>query len=246
MKTKHVHLDNISIVLYGPRFPENIGSSARAMQNMGINKLVVVKPQNCDLSKILKLATHSSIDIIEQMHVYENLEEALENFSYIVGTTARLGGERPVVIKPYQMAQELISISQENEIAILFGPEDRGLTNKQIKFCHNLVNIPTLKFSSLNLSQAVMVICYELYNATRFKDHNFTPRLATTYELEAMYSQLQNTLIRIGFIQHENPEHWMLNVRRFFSRVMLRAKDVRIVRGICRQIEWYVKEHSMK
>ena len=236
-----VNLNNISIVLYKPRFPENIGSAARAMQNMGIKNLIVVEPENCDLTKMLKMATHSAADIIQEMLVYETLSQAIDKFSYVVGTTARLGGERPVVKRPSVISQDLVSITQNNPTAILFGPEDKGLTNKEIKYCQSLLNIPTAEFSSLNLSQAVMIICYELFIASMPDTQKFLPRLANTNELEAMYDQLQDIFIRISFINHENPDHWMLNLRRFFGRLNLRARDVKIIRGICRQIDWYTE-----
>ena len=92
-----VNLDNISIVLLQPRYSENIGAAARAMRNMGIRQLVIVDPQNFDLSKALKLATHFASDIIEKSKFYPDLKEALSSFNYVVGTTARLGGQRQVV-----------------------------------------------------------------------------------------------------------------------------------------------------
>ncbi|CAN2040293.1 tRNA (cytidine/uridine-2'-O-)-methyltransferase TrmJ [Candidatus Magnetomoraceae bacterium gMMP-15] len=239
-----VNLNNISIVLQRPRYPENIGSAARAMRNMGINRLIVVDPLNCDLIKVLKLATHSAADIIKQMELFDNLGAALAPFRYVVGTTARLGGERPSVLKPSKMAESLISISQKNPTAIVFGSEDRGLTNKEIKYCHSLVNIPTAEFSSLNLSQAVMIVCYELFLASRSQKEKFTPRLASSQEIEDMYKHLEDVLIKISFINHEKPDHWMNNIRRFFSRLQLRGRDIKIIRGICRQINWYAQKET--
>ena len=143
MMREGVELDHITIVLNRPRYPENIGAAARAMRNMGVNKLVVVAPQNCDLTRIVKMATHAAIDVIEEMQVFETLTEALATFNLVVGTTARLGRQRTVIESPARLAQELISISRNNKVAVLFGPEDRGLTNEDIRFCQWLVNIPT-------------------------------------------------------------------------------------------------------
>ncbi len=237
-----INLENISIVLHHTRFPENIGAAARAIRNMGIGQLVVVDPQNCDLTKICRMATHAALDVVEQMEVYNTLDEALANFNFVVGTTARLGGQRKVVSSPSKLGQNLISISHGNRVAILFGPEDRGLTNVDIRFCDILVNIPTADFSSLNLAQAVMIMCYELFSFSCGKSGEFAPRLANRYELEAMYAQLKDVLIRISFINPDNPDYFMNNLRHFFSRMQLRAKEVRIIRGICRQIIWYGKK----
>jgi tRNA/rRNA methyltransferase len=237
-----LNLSNVSIVLHRPRYPENIGAAARAMRNMGIEQLVVVEPQNCDLTKIYRMATHAASEVVEQMKVCDTLTEALSEFNFVVGTTARLGGQRKVVSSPAKLAARLISISAQNRIAIIFGPEDRGLTNIDIRFCDILVNIPTAEFSSLNLAQAVMIMCYELFSCSREKPGEFAPRLANRHELEAMYEQLKDILMRVSFINPDNPDYFMNNLRHFFSRMQLRAKDVSIIRGICRQIDWYGKK----
>jgi len=237
-KSAGIDLNHISIVLCRPRYPENIGAAARAMRNMGISQLVVVDPQNCDLTKICKMATHEALEVVEQMKVCQTLESALAEFNFVVGTTARLGGQRKVVSSPARLAPKLIGLSAQNQIAILFGPEDRGLTNIDIRSCDILVNIPTAEFSSLNLAQAVMIMCYELYCFSMDKPGEFAPRLANRHELEAMYEQLKDVLMRISFINPQNPDYFMNNLRHFGSRMQLRAKEVRLMRGICRQIDW--------
>jgi tRNA/rRNA methyltransferase len=237
-----INLKNISIVLHGTKHPENIGAAARAIRNMGIGQLVVVDPQNCDLTRICRMATHAASDVVEQMEVYDTLDEALADCNFVVGTTARLGGQRKVVSSPSKLGSKLYSISHDNRIAILFGPEDRGLSNIDIRFCDLLVNIPTAEFSSLNLAQAVMIVCYELFSFSRGRPAEYAPRLAKQYELEAMYEQLKDALIRISFINPDNPDYFMNNLRHFCSHMQLRAKEVQIVRGICRQILWYGKK----
>ena len=237
-----INLKNVCIVLSRPRYPENIGAAARAMRNMGFEQLIVVDPQNCDLSRVLKMATHAASEVVEQMQVYEDLQTALEPFNFVVGTTARLGGQRQSVGSAERLAQKLAPISEKNRVALLFGPEDRGLTNEDIRLCHELVNIPTAEFSSLNLAQAVMILCYELRRYNQPKAKAFMPRLANRHELDGMYAQLQDILVRISYIQPENPDYFMNNIRRFGTRMKLRAKEVSILRGICRQIDWYGKK----
>ena len=234
-----INLNNIAIVLTGTRYPENIGAAARAMLNMGIERLILVDPQNYDLARINKMATHAASVVVERLAVYDTLKEALAGFNYVVGTTARLGGQRKVVSSPAKLAQKLAPLSDQNRIAVLFGPEDRGLSNVDIRSCHTLVNIPTAEFSSLNLAQAVMVTCYELFRFSLDKPGEFAPRLANQHELEAMYDQLKDVLMRISFINPDNPDYFMNNLRHFFARMQLRAKEVQIIRGICRQVNWY-------
>ncbi|MCP3955652.1 MAG: RNA methyltransferase [Desulfobacterales bacterium] len=234
-----INLDNIAIVLQQPRYPENIGSAARAVSNMGISRLYVVNPENYDPTRINTLATHAAAAVVESIRTFTDLKSALAEFNYVVGTTARLGGQRPVLNSPEVMATKLVPLSRENQIAVLFGPEDRGLTNEDLRLCHQLVHIPTAEFSSINLAQSVMILSYELFKASLKQVDVFAPRLATRHELDGMYDQVKDILVRINYINPENPDYWMNKIRRFLSRVQLRAREVSIVRGICRQVDWY-------
>jgi tRNA/rRNA methyltransferase len=237
-----VKLNNLAIVLHRPRIPENIGAAARSAMNMGIGRLLVVDPRDCDLTRILTMATHNAEDIVTEMEVFKDLRSALASFHYVVGTTARTGSHRAAVRTPKSLSETLISISQNNQVAVLFGPEDRGLANNELRYCDELVTIPTADFSSLNLAQAVMIMAYEIHLASTDEARVFLPRRANRAELEGMYDHLQKTLSKINFINPENPEYWMTGVRRFFSRIGLRAREVKLVRGLCRQIDWYVEE----
>ncbi|MBW1721240.1 MAG: RNA methyltransferase [Deltaproteobacteria bacterium] len=234
-----INLENIAIVLVEPQIPENIGSVARAMKNMGIRRLLLIKPKNLDMERILKMATGTSSEVIDSMEIHQDLLSGIGPFQYVVGTTARLGAQRPALTTPRRLARELIPLSQENSVALLFGREDCGLSNEHLKLCHTIATIPTADFASLNLAQAVMVFCYELFAAGGDMETMNLPRLANTFELEGMYEHLKQVLMKIGFIHPQNPEHWMLNIRRFLSRFPLRAREVRVIRGICRQIDWY-------
>jgi tRNA/rRNA methyltransferase len=234
-------LDHVTIILHRPRFPENIGAAVRAACNMGISRLMLIEPEDCDLTRILKMATHAAADLVENMEVHSDIGAALRPFHYIVGTTARTGGQRQELKTPREIAEKLVPICTNNRVALLFGPEDRGLTNAQLRYCHAVVTIPTSGFSSLNLAQAVMILCYELMLAGDKPTDQFVPRLATRRELDGMYEHLKETFLKINFINPDNPDYWMQNIRRFFSRIGLRARDVKIIRGICRQIDWYTK-----
>lgn len=231
--------DNITIVLQRPRYPENIGSAARAMCNMGFTRLIVVAPERWDEQRIRRLATHTAGAVVDRIRRFDSLGEALAPFGHVVGTTARTGDQRPVLKSPEVLARNLIPLSANNPVAILFGPEDRGLTNDDLKCCHQLVNIPTVDFTSLNLAQAVMVLCYCLSTAARSDPPPFTPRLAKRIELDQMYAELTATLVEIGYMKPDNPDYWMTRIRRFLARLSLRAGETSIIRGICRQVHRY-------
>ncbi len=232
-------MENVAIVLHDTRVPENIGAAARAAANMGVGQLVLSAPRTLDMARILKVATHTASGLVETMMVCNTLPEALGQFTWVAGTTARLGGTRQVNASPAELAEKLIPISLENRVAILFGPEDRGLTNENLRLCHDLVTIPTAGFSSLNLAQAVMVMCYELFKARTRTPEYHIPRLACRHELENMYKELEEILARIHYINPENPEHRLDKARDFLSRYQLRSREVSIIRGICRQVAQY-------
>ena len=238
---------NISIVLYKPKYAGNVGSVARAAKNMGITRIVIVGAKDLDREAMQQRSTHLAADVLDSITYFDTLQEALGSFNYIVGTTARLGKARGPFVSPRAAAHTIAGLSQKNSIALLFGPEDTGLANDQLRLCHSVVTIPTSReFSSLNLSQAVMILCYEIFVAeTAAADTvGVAPKLALSSELEGMYGQIRELLSEVGFLNPENPEYWMLDVRRFFSKSNLTAREVKIVRGIVRQLAWYAGQKN--
>jgi tRNA/rRNA methyltransferase len=231
---------NISIVLYKPKYAGNIGSIARAAKNMGISNIVVVGSTDYDREEMQQRSTHLAADILDQIIYCDKIDEALGKFNYIVGTTARLGKARGPFVSPRAAAEKISNVSQKNKVALLFGPEDTGLANEELHYCHTVVTIPTSQeFRSLNLSHAVMILCYEIFVARASASSDVSPKLALSSELEGMYGQIKTLLSDIGFLNPENPDYWMLDLRRFFSRAGLLSREVKIIRGICRQLEWY-------
>ena len=239
MKAKN---KNISIVLYKPKYAGNIGSVARAAKNMGIGNIIVVGKTDFDREEMQQRSTHLAADVLDQIRYFEGIDEALGGFSYIVGTTARLGKARGPFIAPRAAAQDIVDISQKNKVALLFGPEDTGLANEELRLCQSVVTIPTSReFTSLNLSHAVMILCYEIFTASSLAaiPSTVTPKIARSSELEGMYGQIKTLLADIEFLNPENPDYWMMHLRRFFGRTGLLSREVKIIRGICRQLEWY-------
>ena len=233
---------NISIVLYKPKYAGNIGSVARAAKNMGISTIIVVGTADFDREAMQQRSTHLASDVLDQIQYVERIEEALGSFNYIVGTTARLGKARGPFIAPRAVAKDIADISQKNKVALLFGPEDTGLANEELRLCNAVVTIPTSQeFTSLNLSHAVMILCYEIFTASSASTAiaTATPKLALSSELEGMYGQIETLLAEIEFINPENPDYWMMHLRRFFSRAGLLSREAGLIRGICRKLERY-------
>ena len=234
-------LDNIAIVLVQPKFPENIGAAARVAWNMGINRLIVVRDTLPDHEIMAKMATHKAVHLIDNMQVHLELKDALAPFNIVVGTTARRGRQRILEKTPRNIVEELAPQIASNQVAFIFGPENCGLTNEELKYCHMTSAIPTADFSSLNLAQAVAIHCYELrYGLIHLqKDMKPVPQYASSFELEGMYDHIEDALLQINFLQEKSHTYWMNNIRQFLGRVHLSSKDANIIRGICRQFLWH-------
>lgn len=236
-------LNNIALILVHPKFPENIGAAARSAFNMGISRLIIVRNEWPDHEAMAKMATHKALHIIDDMEMHGSIEDAIRPFSYLVGTTARRGRQRGSERSPRQIVNSMVDILPNNQVAILFGPENCGLTNDELKYCHATSAIPTADFSSLNLAQAVAIHCYELYHGLihEQKDVSPTAQIATSFELEGMYQHVEEALVEIDFLEEKNHTYWMNNIRRFLGRLQLSSKESNIIRGICRQFLWHAK-----
>jgi tRNA/rRNA methyltransferase len=237
MSQNHQLLDNIAIVLVNPKYPENIGSAARAAWNMGITRIIVVADEYPDHGQMVKLATHNAAHLIDAMEFHENLGDALKPFSRIIGTTARKGRHRGPGNSPRDIMKTILPLLQKNQIAFLFGAEDRGLTNDDLKYCQLRSAIPTADFSSLNLAQAVAIHCYEIFHAVVHEQKATTsnPKLASSWEVENMYEAMESSLNHIDFLQEKSHTYYMRNIRQFFGRMQLKSKETKLIHGICRQ-----------
>jgi len=237
---------NISIILFRPKHAGNVGAIARAAKNMGISQIIVVGAQGLDREEMEQRSTHLARDVVDNIKYADSAPEALCDFQYIIGTTARTGRARGPFVTPRAAARKAAELAPANRVALLFGPEDTGLANEQLHLCHCVVTIPTSReFTSVNLSHAVMILCYEIFLATQASDRKVAgPGLALSSELEGMYGQISSFLAQVGFVNRQNPEYWMLDLRRFFTRAGLSSREVKIFRGICSQIEWYANKNN--
>ncbi len=234
-------LDQIGIVLMEPKFPENIGAAARIAWNMGLSRLIVVRDEFPDYEPMAQMATHKAVHLIDNMEFHNDLAEALKPFSQVVATTARKGRQRPVERSPREVVKEVAPLLPNNQIAFLFGPENRGLTNDDLRYCQMTSTIPSAGFSSLNLAQAIAVHCYELRYTLIHEPKNIqaSPQYASSFELEGMYSHVEKALLEVDFLQEKTKKYWMNNIRQFLGRIKLTSKESNIIRGICRQFLWY-------
>lgn len=233
-------LDRIAIVLVGTQNNGNIGSVARAMLNMGLRRLVLVDP-SCDPygEEAIRMA-RDGVRLIERAVVTDSLQDALAKFHHAVATTARKGKRRGPCYAPRQIAPELTERAKSNHVAIVFGPEDRGLSGEQLALCQASIHIPTAGFKSLNLAQAVLLVSYELLLAALdLPDAPLErPRGPNLGQKEAMFEDLRQSLLQIGYLDPNNPDHIMLDLRRLLDKASLSGREISILRGIARQMKW--------
>jgi tRNA/rRNA methyltransferase len=233
-------LESIRIVLVRPKNSGNVGSVARAMKNMGLADLRLVAPRGYRPAGAATMAVHAG-DILARAGRYDSLGEAIADCAWVLGTTCRPGPYRSRPLTPREAAAELLAVAAADPTALVFGPEDHGLSNEELKLCNELMTIPAdSAYPSLNLAQAVLVCAYELFLA-RHPARATGPTLATSERLERMYAQLRRALLRIGFLHGANPDHIMFTLRRVFGRARLDAREVAIWLGIARQIEWFAE-----
>lgn len=231
-------LSKVRIVLVEPSHPGNIGASARAMKNMGLTQLYLVKPKIFPHADATSRASGAD-DILATAVVCDSLDEALTECHFVVGASARLRRLSIPEWNPRQCAESIISGNPDNVSAIVFGREHSGLTNEELGRCHRLVHIPgNPDYSSLNLAAAVQVLCYELRmalmaNAVDMERDNIQEEpMATADEMERFYEHLHETLIDIGFLDPQNPRIMMRRLRRLFNRARPNEVEMNILRGI--------------
>jgi tRNA/rRNA methyltransferase len=231
----------IAFVLCRPMQSGNIGSVARALKNMGFTDLRLVAPVASARDRAAtSMAVHGA-DVLTASTIHRDLAAALADRTVTVGTTCRPGLYRRGVVSLRSAASELVTAAAVNRVAIVFGPEDHGLTNDELKVCQRLVTIPTADdYRSLNLAQAVMLVAYELRMAATAEPANPAPapQRAAARDVEAMLGRMADALVEIGFLPADNPDHIMFALRQIFGRSGLTPRELDILNGIARQIKW--------
>ena len=230
---------NLRIVLVRPQYSGNIGAVARAMCNFGVGELALVKPARVSRQQADVMAVHAR-DILDTMQVHASLRAAISDCGLVIGTTCRPGLYREHAVPLRTLAPAVVAAAATNRVALVFGPEDSGLSNEDLRCCHQLLTIPTdSTYASLNVAQAVLLCCSEMFLAAHEESETVASPLAVAERQEVMYEKLKHALLKVGFLHKDNPEHMMLALRRILGRAGLEERDVRIVLGMARQFEWY-------
>lgn len=237
-------LDNFRIVLVSPLYGGNIGSVCRAMMNAGMTDLAIVNPrENTDWEMAARMARDTTV--LDNRKEFSSIEEAVADCTFVAGTSARTGLYRDHAFSAKEIApMALESADKGNKVALVFGPEDSGLNNDDLKVCTHILQIPSHEmYTSLNLSHAVMVAVYEIFAASEIFEHSSERSPECTVELrERMFDTWEEVMARTGFAEPHKLEHMMLGLRRILSRGQLTECDARILIGLARQTLWVTEK----
>lgn len=234
-------LENISIVMVGTTHPGNIGAAARAMSNMCIDNLVLVCPR-CTVDETAYARAAGASRILDQCRTVESLEQAVQHCHLVIGATARPRSLSWPELSPANMAQKTWQLDNTSKVAVIFGREHSGLTNRELQLCNYMVRIPTNPdFSSLNVACAIQILCYEIYkycseNSAGISQTAGEPT-ATRFDIEGYFHHLEKVLIKIEFLDPDNPGLLLQRLRRLYQRVNLSKTEVNILRGILNSVE---------
>ena len=238
------HQSNIKIVLVNTAHPGNIGGAARAMKNMGLTELCLVEPREYPAPRAVWRAAGAR-EVLKNAVVVNSVDDAIADCSLVIGTSAR---ERRIpwpLINPRQCGERIWSEAQNHKVALLFGREDRGLTNAELHKCHYHVHIPSNPdYSSLNLATAVQVLAYEIRMASLADEQGELPHLSewdqplvNAEDLENFHDHLAQTMAELDFYDPQNPKQLLTRMRRLFNRLRMDQMEVSILRGLLSAVQ---------
>ncbi|HMA43650.1 MAG TPA: TrmJ/YjtD family RNA methyltransferase [Gemmatimonadales bacterium] len=237
---------SVLVVLHQPQDLINIAHVVRAMKNFGLRDLRLVAPREYDAHRIEGIA-HQSHDVVSRIARFDDLAAALADCVHVVGFTARGRSAKRNVQRPRGAAAEILAAARAEggPVALLFGREDKGLSNEALDRCHRIVTIPTSPdYASLNLGHAVVVMLYELALARGEEDRPFKrPRrpaeAATVEEIERLFEDTERALAAIDFFKIRDREHIMRTVREIVHRVPLDQREAKLLRAMAIEVVKY-------
>ncbi|MDC0418824.1 RNA methyltransferase [Pelagibacteraceae bacterium] len=228
--------NKFGFILVNPQLGENIGSCARALKNFGFSNLNIVAPRDPWPNTKAKMTSVGAYNIVQKANIYKNVSDAVKNFDVVFASTAR---KRDVNKKHISIINfvKLLSKYQNTNIGIMFGAEASGLSNNDLSLSNFIIQIPTSsKLTSLNLSHAVIIICYEIYkslNFTEFKKEIMLTKLSSKSSIKNLIKFLEKMLDKKKFFKPpEKKKSMILNINNIFGRLELSDKELRILFSI--------------
>ncbi len=241
-------MKGISVICVEIMGSGNIGSVARAMKNMGVSDLILVNPQT-EINEDTRKMAVGAYDIVEKARIVDGLEAIQNEFDILIGTSARSGKLRQNILTPRELALKFEEDWKDRRIGLLFGREDSGLSRENLFICDFIVKIPTVKdFKSLNISQAVLIVLYELFlveSGIKKFSSGIKSKPSTSWERELLFSHIEDVLLNVGFLHESNPKRIMFTIRQIFSRCSLSRRDVQILHGVFSQFKVLIEKSDV-
>jgi tRNA/rRNA methyltransferase len=240
-------LTRCRVVLVRPKIAANIGAAARVLRNMGLTELVLVAPQADPADPRAELlATQHGVELLHSARVVPTFDEAVGDCQLVAATSANVGGlfRRQSVGTPEQIMPHLLRVLPAGPVALVFGPEPSGLSNEEVARCHYLIHVPTdPTYPALNLAQAVAICVYalriEFLTQTAAIPASEPP--APFAEQERMYVHLRAALTELHFLYGDKADVLMHALRHLIGRAGPTSMEVKLLRGLARQIEWQMR-----
>jgi len=233
-------MSSIRIVLVDTSHPGNIGAAARAMKNMALDDLALVRPLGFPHADATARAS-AALDVLMRARVCATLAEAVADCGLIVGATARPRQQHWDILDARAAASRILSESRTRPVAVLFGSERVGLTNEELGQCQWLVRIPANpEYESLNLAMAVQLVCYELFVArgASLPGAERDVPLASATEMERFYEHLERVMTEVDFKDRtESGAHLLNRLRRLFNRAEPDENEINILRGLLTAVQ---------
>ena len=228
--------NKFGFILVNPQLGENIGACARALKNFGFSNLNIISPRDGWPNTKARMTSVGAYNIIKSAKIYNNVTDAIKKFDLVFATTAR---KRDINKKHISIINfiKLLSKHKKSNIGIMFGPEASGLSNYDLSLSNFIIKIPTSsKLTSLNLSHAVIVVCYEIYrslNFTKFKKEKILSKLASKSTIKNLIRFLEKILDDKKFFKPlEKKSSMILNINNIFGRLEKSDKEIRILFSI--------------
>ena len=235
---------SIIIVLDQPQDLVNIAHVVRGMKNFGFKDLRLVQPREYDAYRVEGIA-HQTADVLARVRTFASLDEAIADSVHVVGLTARGRTAKRNRQRPREAAAEVTALAEDGPVALLFGREDRGLSNDALDRCHRVVTIPSeASYPSLNLGHAAVIMLYELALARGagtqpFKAPRRTSEPAAAEELERLFEDVARALATIDFFKTRNTEGIMRTMRELAHRTPLDLREVKLLRAMAIEVVKY-------
>ena len=228
--------NRFGFILVNPQLGENIGACARALKNFGFSNLNIVAPRDPWPNTKARMTSVGAYNIIQKAKVYKDVSEAVKKFDLVFASTARKRDINKKHISIINFVKLLAKYKRIN-IGIMFGPEASGLSNHDLSLSNFIIQIPTsIKLTSLNLSHAVIVICYEIYkslNLNKFKKEKMLTKLTSKSSIKNLIKFLERMLDNKNFFKPpEKKKSMILNINNIFGRLELSDKELRILFSI--------------